>query len=71
MNERYCWLKNFNKNRGKSPTDFWKLRFTREFMHKNEMVVAKALKNAGFILKRSFKNMYLIEKYNFIDLIKN
>ena len=71
MNERYCRLKNFNKNRGKSPTNFWKLRFTREFMHKNEMVVAKALKNAGFILKRSFKNMYLIEKYNFIALIKN
>jgi len=56
-------MKNFNKNRGKSPTEFWKLRFTREFMHKNEMVDAKALKNAGFILKRSFKNMYLIEKY--------
>ena len=71
MNERYCRLKNFNKNRGKSPTDFWKLRFTREFMHKNEMVVTIALENAGFILKRSFKNMYLIEKYNFIDLVKN
>ncbi len=40
-------------------------------MHKNEMVVTIALKNAGFILKRSFKNMYLIEKYNFIALVKN
>ena len=71
MNERYFRLKNFNENRGKSPTDFWKLRFTREFMHKNERVVTKTLKNAGFILKRSFKNMYLIEKYKYIGLVKN
>ena len=35
------------------------------------MVDAKALKNAGFILKRSFKNTYLIEKYKYIGLVKN
>ena len=71
MNERFCRRENFNKNRGKSLTEFWKLRFTREIMHKNEKAVTKCLKNAGFILKRSFKNMYLIEKYKFIALVKN
>ena len=40
-------------------------------MHKNEKAVTKCLKNAGFILKRSFKNMYLIEKYKYIALVKN
>ena len=71
MNERYASLKNFNKNSGKTLIEIWKLRFTREFMHKNETAVRKPLENTGFILKRFFKNLHPIEKYSFIVLVKN